>query len=38
VTAGGTTNVVWDWVPGWKCWISAHWTNSVCECKYYSGG
>lgn len=34
VTAGGTTNVVWDWVPASKCWISAHWTQSGCESKF----
>jgi hypothetical protein len=27
-------NDVWDYVPGWDCWISALWTNVGCESKY----
>ena len=26
-------NTVWDWVPGWGCWVSADITNNGCECK-----
>ncbi|PVI00553.1 hypothetical protein DM02DRAFT_671879 [Periconia macrospinosa] len=24
-------NDVWDYVPGWNCWVSATWTNIGCE-------
>ncbi|KAF2477751.1 uncharacterized protein BDR25DRAFT_308626 [Lindgomyces ingoldianus] len=24
-------NCKWDYIPGWDCWISAHWTNDGCE-------
>ncbi|KFY90810.1 hypothetical protein V498_05808 [Pseudogymnoascus sp. VKM F-4517 (FW-2822)] len=24
-------NKVWDWIPGWGCWIAAINTNSGCE-------
>ncbi|KAF2005783.1 hypothetical protein P154DRAFT_381873, partial [Amniculicola lignicola CBS 123094] len=24
-------NNKWDYIPGWGCWISAHWTNNGCE-------
>ncbi|KAI9759764.1 MAG: hypothetical protein M1840_003092 [Geoglossum simile] len=24
----------WDWIPGWKCWISGVYTNLNCEGKF----
>lgn len=24
-------NRVWDYIPGWNCWVTAHYTNSGCE-------
>lgn len=29
-------NRVWDYIPGWNCWVSARFTNSGCESKSYS--
>jgi uncharacterized protein YraI len=26
-------NRVWDYIPGWSCWVSAHYTNDGCESK-----
>lgn len=26
-------NQVWDKIPGWGCWVSAHYTNTGCESK-----
>lgn len=26
-------NRVWDYIPGWNCWVSAHYTQSGCESK-----
>lgn len=26
-------NRVWDWIPGWGCWVTAHYTNSGCESR-----
>ncbi|ORY04957.1 hypothetical protein BCR34DRAFT_591046 [Clohesyomyces aquaticus] len=28
-------NTVWDYVPGWDCWISALWTNTGCESMFF---
>ncbi|KAK4113307.1 hypothetical protein N656DRAFT_797830 [Canariomyces notabilis] len=22
---------IWDWIPGWSCWVTAHYTNYGCE-------
>jgi len=27
-------NKVWDWIPGWGCWVSAHYTNDGCESMF----
>ncbi|KAH8662918.1 hypothetical protein BGZ60DRAFT_412282 [Tricladium varicosporioides] len=27
-------NDVWDYIPGWDCWISSLWTNVGCESKF----
>lgn len=24
-------NRVWDYIPGWNCWVTAHYTDSECE-------
>jgi hypothetical protein len=24
-------NRVWDYIPGWGCWVTAHYTNDGCE-------
>jgi len=34
VSGPGGTNYVWDYVPGWDCYISARWTNSDCEGEF----
>lgn len=26
-------NRVWDWIPGWGCYVSARYTNDGCESK-----
>jgi len=31
-------NCVWDYVPGWGCWVSATITNTGCECMFISTG
>lgn len=27
-------NEKWDYIPGWDCWISAHWTGVGCEGEF----
>ena len=31
-TVGGTK--VWDYIPGWNCWVTAYYTNSGCESEF----
>ena len=26
-------NRVWDYIPGWDCWVAAHFTSNGCESK-----
>lgn len=30
---GGTK--VWDYIPGWDCWVTAYYTNSGCESMFF---